>query len=33
MTRCPKIEAKTIADTLGKVKTKVLLQTLAYVLA
>ena len=33
MTRWPKIEAKTIADTPGKVKTKALLQTLAYMLA
>ena len=29
MTRWPKIEAKTIADTAGKVKTEALLQTLA----
>ena len=33
MTRNQKIKAKTIGDTQGKVKTKALLQTLAYLLA
>ena len=33
MTRKQKIEAKTIGDTQGKVKTKALLQRLAYKLA
>ena len=33
MTRYQKIDAKTIGDTQGKVKTKALLQTLAYMLA
>ena len=32
MTRKQKIEAKTIGNTHGKVKTKALLQTLAYML-
>ena len=33
MTRFQKIEAKTIGDTQGKVKTKALLQMLTYILA
>ena len=33
MTRNQKIKAKTIGNTQGKVKTKALLQTLAYMLA
>ena len=33
MTRWQKIDAKTIGDTQGKVKTMALLQTLAYMLA
>ena len=33
MTRLQKISANTVADTPGKVKTKALLQTLAYMLA
>ena len=33
MTRYQKIQAKTIGNTQGRVKTKALLQTLAYMLA